>query len=458
MLKYKTKKQKFLQKTGGIEEAIKAHILQNLVMRGLLRFPQLGMGKIVTRAIAAPGQGMKTVGGSALYGAAQGILPEVGILGQHINEFTKTLQEQLVRHGVSLNKLSRKDRVALHYLLQGDFNKFYNLSSKSIDNVIQATIEKKSPEIGALLNKIFAAKHSPELTGLNNISKEQIRAFLTNLGETWKENRLTGNLGRYITKKRGGYAHPMLHNVYDAVGKDSLFGSIIKKPATKRKTDFLQDIEQAKGSAAHPKINEFVENAAEFTSGQAIDMLDPATGMLNGVKWLASTPFVHKKTILGGRFANPLNAGNVLPQVQKELGNVFVTNPLKNSFEKGLSGNRINPMHIEHAASRINENTGLIKKYLTETADSQVMNPVTSTAKDLSNGVGYAAYKAGITPEHIGIAVNAAKEHGLIRNTAQPGLVDQAKTYVNNIRKDIPDITESLKSLDKPVFSIAKPW
>ena len=51
-----------------------AHLLQNASGRAMMRFPEkTGFGNIVTRSLAAPHQGMKTLPGNAAFGFGRGL-------------------------------------------------------------------------------------------------------------------------------------------------------------------------------------------------------------------------------------------------------------------------------------------------------------------------------------------------------------------------------------------------
>ena len=395
-----------------------AHLLQNAAGRAMMRFPEkTGFGNIVTRSLAAPHQGMKTLPGNAAFGFGRGLSPEVGIIGDHFGELGEIFQNHLKRNGMSVKDLTRRDVAALQYILRGDFQKAYKVRSPVAQQLLdRVATEARNGAPEELLKRLKNPGTAPTGPLPTPPTKEQMRTFLAEAENVYKNNRLTGNLARMFGQRGNRAVNPRLQKIYRN-NKDNLFGKLIKPVADRRTKSFPQQFSEAIDTA-NPVLNNRVANTADAAANALLAVADPGTMLFNGVKRLSSTKHVKsdnfKLPLLNKEVRNPVKPQAVW--AQEQLQDAFMGIPLEGSARLGYSGRRVTPMHIESAVRDIAnsaDKTSLMKNYARETLDAQVMNPFTSAVKDLANGFGYAAHKAGLTSNQLNFgAETAAKALG----------------------------------------------
>ena len=382
---------------GAAVGAAAGHVAQNNLMKQLLAHPGAFLGPLLTRAMAAPGRGMQTIPKSIAFGAASGLVPELEIINNHFNDFSKLLHRNMVKHGIDPQNMSRGDMMAIGHLLRGNFAKAYAHSSEHLDKALQAAVASKNADMGAILQHIVDAKHN---AAASPITRAQADMLLKNLGSAFIKNKFFGPLANYFRRNASELAHPWLNKLYDAVGEDSLTGTAIKRLATKRKPSILRELKDAQGGG-YGALSRAIETGANFATSKGLLMLEPGTGLLNESKYWAASPFAN--------YIPVEKIKNFIKGIQHGIGNTFVIKPAQKSWERGLAGDVMYRNGLPEGAE-----TGLFSRQnIREFGEENFLNPITASIKDFYNQAGLAAHSAGITQESLNAAKNkilAAKQ------------------------------------------------
>lgn len=384
---------------------ILGHALQNLAGRALMRYPdKLGLEKMFLRGMVKPGEGMSTYMGNAMLGVGQGAMPELAILGEKFSHMGAKFEEALKSHGVSKSDLSNRDIVALRRAMRGDIAKAVGSRAPLADKAVISLLESIDPNIKSLVDSgmitpaLLRSSARKSIKGIRpedvsgslesgmQISPEQAGILMEGIGRTFRENRLLGNLVRSLDTRASARAYP-----------DRKFMPGFLRD--RRKKGLAQKLREAQ-AGDEDAISLTLRRGGTLLGEGAITMVDPGTGALNAVKYVADAPWLGK-----------VKPGKI---VQENLQDIFVTQPMTKSYQKGMAGNYVQPFRVEKApgellsAVKSRDAAGAHKKlkdYVTETVDAQAFNPMTSAAKHLSNGIGAALHDAGITQAQINQAL-----------------------------------------------------
>lgn len=393
---------RYFEKRGNF---ILGHALQNLAGRALMRYPdKLGLEKMFLRGMVKPGEGMSTYKGNAMLGVGQGAMPELAILNEKFNHMGTKFEEALKRHGINKSDLTNRDIVALRRAMRGDIVKAVGSRAPAADKAVMSLLESIDPNIKSLVDsgmitpgllRGYARKAArginPEsvagsLESCVQITPEQAGILMEGIGRTFKENRLLGNLVRSLDTRSTARAYP----------DSKLMPGFLRG---RRKKGLAQKLREAQ-EGDEDVISMTLRRGGTLLGEGAITAVDPGTGALNAVKYMADAPWLGK--IKPGRI------------VQENLQDIFVSQPLAKSYQKGMAGNYVQPFRVEKAPGELlsavkgRDAAGAHKKlkdYVAETVDAQAFNPMTSAAKHLSNGIGAALHDAGITQAQINEAL-----------------------------------------------------
>lgn len=354
-------------------------------------------------------------------------------MNEQFGNLGKNLAATLQEKGISLTDLSNRDIVALRRALRGDFTKALESNAPLANEVVTSAIAALRPELKpALQSGMFtpnmlrrAAKQQAK--GLNKqnifskipnqenmpITPEQTQKLLEGMGKVWKDNRLTGNLSKAIDTRASERLLP---------------GTWLPEPLKRlRKKGLAQKLTEAiKGEDT--QFRKGLRSAGDVAGNAALITADPGTFGLNMVKRIADDHHIMPK----------LKPGRI---VQENLQDFFVSQPMQNSFGKGLKGDYVTPFHINTAAKELSDayasrgTLGAGKKvwdFTRETVDSQVFNPFTSAAKNLSNGIGKAIHDAEITQEQLARAASkGAKKYPVLEKfPLEPKPLSKEKNYI----------------------------
>lgn len=387
-------KKKGLEKNGAFGTlalgAAGGHLVQGGATVELLKHPEYGIGQLATRALAAPGKGMKTIPGSIALGVAGGLIPEIEILNNHFHEFSKKLHENLLKRGITPKTMSRNDLLAIGHLLRGNFDKAYAHGSVNLQKAVQTAIADTNPNISNILQQIIDAKNSG---AASTISKEQATAFLKDVQSATMKNKFFGPLINYFRRNPNELAHPYINKLYNAVGEDSLAGMALESLANKRKGSILRELANSQGES-NVKLNKALTLASNAATSKGLLILEPGSGAVGEGKFFGATPLVKKVPKWLG--------GDYLVNAQKKLADIFVVNPTKKYFNKGLNGEVIYGNAIPTGVA----NPRFSKQNIREFIETLGFNPITASLKDFGNQFGLAARKAGLTQEDFGTAKN----------------------------------------------------
>lgn len=427
-----------------------AHLLQNLAGRLTMSAPKMtGTEKMFLRNMVKPDEGMATLTGNAIYGFGKSMLPELGMLNEQFAHLGKSLQKNLAEKGMSLADLSNRDIVVLRRALAGDFAKALESNSPLANELVGSVVGAYNPQLKALFDKGIltpnmirrkAARQAKNMgkDGIGNlrsqlpidepqlpITPEQAQKLLEGFGKTWKENRLTSNLANAInTKASHRYGFKSLPNVI--------------RPHKKGLAQKLVEVNKGEDTA----LRKTVRGGADI-AGNALLSLDPLTLGWNGVKRLVDAKWLGK-----------IKPGKTL---QDNLQDFFVTQPVQNSFGKGMKGDYVQPLRLnkglinDYREAKDSKSVfKTLKNHALETLDSQVVNPYTAATKHLSNGLGKAVHDAGITPAQLAsfAAQNSEKYPILAKLPAEPrGLVKSIDFTSNAAKSGWKSFREGLKNI-----------
>ena len=351
------------------------------------------------RSLLNPDQPMRTPIGSMLFGLAKGVLPEIGSVRDELIPIGKKLEQTFARKNITPETLTPRDMVAAKRMLAGDLVGAFKARAPRGRELVLDLVEAigsggKTLKFGDMdATKFVNAIRSGE------ISQDKVIKMLEGMSHTIQNNRATGYLSRSLTRRGGEVVHPRINAAYNKLknipGVGLVAGPILKPLANRRTTNVLDAAIEALEPAKNPRLNNVLQNVGDAASTVTLSVADPWTGLVNAVKRGASSPYLSKPTI--GNIRNPISGPG--KTIQENLSDQFVSLPLEDSFNKGLQGERVTPFDLIRAHkefSRSQNKLKLLKDYGLETGDSQIINPVTSSLKDLANGFGYAIHNAGI--------------------------------------------------------------
>jgi hypothetical protein len=280
--------------------------------------------------------------GNAGFGALGTTIPEISILERHIKHVGGTLNKAMAEEGIQLSNLSASELKLLQDLMKGEFSavaKTMNVPNKEkIINSFSKVLPKQDAEV---VKDII----------------EHGDAGVKELERVWKENPLSGKL---------------LSGIGDKL--ETVLSNNSKVP--------IDDIMR--------------RGKIEGTTLGAIAAIDPATALMNITKEVMDSKrlgnmgvkFTTKHRVRkrpGSLPETKIREHHIKPigYVQDKVRKHFVTDPVRKSFNMGLQGKK--------------ENYTGFKNKLTEYG----MNPVIHHGRKLSQGIGYAASRANISPDRI---------------------------------------------------------
>lgn len=421
-----------------------AHLLQNLAGRAMMRFPdKTGFGNVIIRNLAAPEKGMRTAGGNLLYGGAGALIPEVGIMGEKASSAGHAFYKYLKQNNIDIDDLTPRDLVVLRRAMRGDFNKAYQSNSPLAKKLTSSFLRSAFP--GAGKQTMGASRLSPQdMSTIANVLQEtprltdaQRKILFGELGKTYRNNRLTGNLAAMAETHGNRPLYPRLL-AFRNRNKDNILGKLVEPFAKKRTENIFKRFNDARVEG-NQRLNSIARNSADAAANAALFAVDPLTGGFNAVKRIADAKWLPKERIMNGRLYNP--AHRVGATTQRELGDMFVGDPLETSFRSGFQGNRVQPLRVEHSlgdlrrAGSPQERRSLLRNWAKETADSQIVNPFTAAAKDLANGAGYAMRRAGVTEKNLSGMARAARAGNILPEPSAPTMYRRVKsTLLDKLR------------------------
>lgn len=356
-----------------VAEGVSVHVAQNMAMQRLLK----GIGKggllenVAVRAAGKPGQGMGTYGKDMVFGVADGLLPEVGILHKEIgHKIGHPLQSVLQKQNLNIDSLPKRHEKVLGLIGEGRFRDAYRLAStpetREAANAIMGNIFPGSDVIidQAPVGKGKMLEMLRDRLKQNNIEisvdQERVNKFLEHLEQKYQEDPLTAGIAKLFRENRGAQIKQMLK------GNDSL-GKKVARTVTR---DAVRAV-------------------------------------------IAKNDFVTAGLNEGKRLLNWEEAGRAVPvlgKLQKKLGDKFVTQPMEESFVKGLNG-EATPKYVSRAQARMDianarktegvEAADNLRKALrADMRNAYGFNFLANRINHTMNTLGLGAAKAGISPEH----------------------------------------------------------
>lgn len=263
------------------------HIGQNAALDRILRTDSVG--KLVAGRMrdgftgGVRGSSVSTLG-EAASGAADAILPEIGLLGDGASSLGKRFADSLRAQGIDPNNMARRQYAAMHRALEGDFEKALRLVKNDpvgrrmlgtgLDSVLpQHLIPKDAKTLG----KLVGGTDNPAFARV----KDQLSKDLT---DAYSRNPLTNDLGRNVSRHLRN-PRPTLHK---AVG-----GTVARK-------------------------------GLDVAANVGMSVVDPLSAGVN----------LGKRGLMSSR----LGKIPAVAKIQSRLKEIFTTNPIKNMYTMGTQG------------------------------------------------------------------------------------------------------------------------
>lgn len=264
------------------------HVGQNVALDRALR--KDSVGKLIAGRLRDGFEGTArgtSVGnrGEAAFGAADAVLPEIGMLGDGAKWIGRRFAEKLKAEGIDPQKMTKRQWAALHRAMEGKFDRAYKISRRDPD------IRKALGEgLDSLLPPKILPEHKQRLGKL--ISEHTDEAWKTvgpsmmeDLNKVYRENPLTNHLGRNVAKH--------------------LRSSKVTTPVTGLKPGLRRTLDVA--------------------TNVGVAALDPTSAGVNlGKRALMSSKLRDKVPWVG--------------MVQDRMNDIFTTGPIKSMYEAGLQG------------------------------------------------------------------------------------------------------------------------
>lgn len=265
------------------------HLAQNAAAAGLAKKSR----DWVPNYLLARSLGGHGAGGGGLWAAGRGIgraaVPEYGIMGDELAHAGSVLRGRLAARNEG-GRITNRQLVNIRRALSGDFAGVA-ANSRNREDLLDV-LETLNPEAVPAIRYLAAqAEKSPE-------AEQRLMDFLTDLGREYRANGFLGSIGGNMADRR----------VFNAKNLRAL-----SEPSAAGRADSI-------------------EHGAENMANAALLWNEPGVGMFN----------VGKKALSSRKPAELAAQGNATAQKAKDaqdLANrVFVTEPMKQSFRRGLSG------------------------------------------------------------------------------------------------------------------------
>lgn len=355
----------------GVATAVGVHVAQNLAMQQMIKHMRNGgLLDIAVRASGKPGQGMGTYGKDLVYGVADGLMPEIGILAKKFEDkIGYPLQTVLKKQNLNINNLPKRHELVLGLIGEGRFRDAYRLANtpetREAANTVMGNL---FPGSGAIIDQAPAGKKAilekfRDRLKQNNIEisvdHAKVNKFLEHLEEKYLEDPFTAGIAKAFKENRGAKIKQILK------GDDS--------PGKK-----------------------LTRQTAKHATRAALVTYEWPTALVNE----------------GKRFMDWEAAGHAVPAIgklQDWASRRFVTKPMEKALVEGMNGKSMpkytSPIQIfkDVKDTRAAEGVGAAMrqggKLLLDMGDSYGFNFMTNRANHLMNTLGLGAAKAGISPE-----------------------------------------------------------
>lgn len=329
------------------------HLAQNAAAAQLAKHSKDWVpNHLLSRALGGNGVGGGNLGAVGR-GASRAIVPEYGIMGDELSHAGHTIRERLASRNAD-GTISNRQIVNIRKALGGDFAGVARnrRNREDLIDIISAINPEAAPMIRSMA--IHAEK--------NPMAEQKLMDFLTDLGTEYRANGFLGNIGRNMADR----------NVFNAKNLQTLSAGVEDATANK------------------------IEHAVENLGNAALLYTEPGIGAFN----------VSKKALASRKPAELAAQGNSVAQKAKDVqdwsNRVFVSEPMKESFRKGLSGQ--DPTLREKAMNAF---------------QTYGMNYPIGKVNDFSRRTGHLINKHfGMTPDHLD-QINALSKNPELANAAK---------------------------------------
>lgn len=254
------------------------HITQNQIFKQLVKSPRYHKklwARMAGNATEEGAQKAGTLKGEGLLGAVSGVFPEVNMIHGGLDDASRAFWKRMAEEGVKVEDLTKRDLVGIKTLLKGDFRQAARLKYPN-----KKTVEK------AFVDSVPQGRNMSAVA--KSVDGSRTDEVLDDLGGVYKENWLTGNLGKGLAKA--------MHT----------------PPAT------------ASSRSAATKVNK----ASDLGVAAAVVGIDTPTAAVNAVKKGLGS----KKL---GRVSKPVG------KIQGKMQDTFLKKPVNNKFLRGIDGKGI---------------------------------------------------------------------------------------------------------------------
>lgn len=346
------------------------HVAQNAVGSAVIKNPKkYGLLQMIMRGIARPEKGMSTLGGNVAYGAAEGVMPEIGMIYEKASRLGKHLENVLAKQNLTMDKLPRRHATVLSLAGQGRFRDAYRVANTpETRDLLNSYMSKIMPGIEHLMGSVPALEGQAGTRALAALRKEipervltrdNINNVLENLEKAYQE----GPLGQQISQTLKSDGSTMLANALK--GEDTF-------------------------------INKWARKGVRTVTRAGLFFEEPGMAALNESK----------------RFLDWQGARKVpgVAKIQDWGAKKFVTDPLQENFQKGLQGvdavrysraGKKEAVNAVHRLEGIKAAKRVAKEYNAEWRDRYFLNSFSNEFNHMANKAGLALHNAGFTPEHL---------------------------------------------------------